>query len=258
MDEKNLFSIGEMARALDVTRRIILNYEEKGLIYPDKKDGEAGNRYYTVDTMTKARTVRILQKQGLSLTEIRAYLDGQTDLLSLIRRLEKMRDEINLNIEKLYERVDTDRSAEHVRHIRIEAQTVYRRVYCTDSIAEKTDLLRKTALEAIRQYGTDTTKRLYFTEYAYNEPSKVSFCVAVPSESCGEYIEKLPRVDALCIYYHGGYENLGEISKRLYHYAQERGISTRGIIRHIYLEGPPQHADKSQFITHAALLVENR
>ena len=72
MDEKNLFSIGEMARVLDVTRRIILNYEEKGLIYPDKKDGEVGNRYYTVDTMTKARTVRILQKQGLSLTEIRA------------------------------------------------------------------------------------------------------------------------------------------------------------------------------------------
>ena len=107
MDEKNLFSIGEMARALDVTRRIILNYEEKGLIYPDKKDGEVGNRYYTVDTMTKARTVRILQKQGLSLTEIRAYLDGQTDLLSLIRRLEKMRDEINLNIEKLYERYYT-------------------------------------------------------------------------------------------------------------------------------------------------------
>jgi DNA-binding transcriptional MerR regulator len=33
--EKNLFSIGEIAKALGVTRRIILNYEQRGLIQPD-------------------------------------------------------------------------------------------------------------------------------------------------------------------------------------------------------------------------------
>ena len=102
--EKNMFTIGEMAKSIGITRKIILNYEAKGLITPDVKDGKNGNRYYTVDTFTKIRTVRILQKLGLSLDEIHAYLDGETDLLPLIRRLEAMRDEINLNIEKLYER----------------------------------------------------------------------------------------------------------------------------------------------------------
>ena len=34
-DDK-LFSIGEIAKALGVTRRIILHYEERGLIEPDK------------------------------------------------------------------------------------------------------------------------------------------------------------------------------------------------------------------------------
>ena len=33
-DDK-LFSIGEIAKALGVTRRIILHYEERGLIEPD-------------------------------------------------------------------------------------------------------------------------------------------------------------------------------------------------------------------------------
>ena len=31
MIDKNLFSIGEIAKYIGITRRIILNYEEKGL-----------------------------------------------------------------------------------------------------------------------------------------------------------------------------------------------------------------------------------
>ena len=50
--EKNLFSIGEIAKALGVTRRIILNYEQRGLIQPDIKEGTTGNRYYTIDSFT--------------------------------------------------------------------------------------------------------------------------------------------------------------------------------------------------------------
>ncbi len=50
--QKKLFSIGGIAKAVGITRKIILNYETKGLIKPDKKDGESGNRYYTIDTFT--------------------------------------------------------------------------------------------------------------------------------------------------------------------------------------------------------------
>ena len=35
MDSNNLFSIGEIAKAVGITRKIILNYETKGLIHPD-------------------------------------------------------------------------------------------------------------------------------------------------------------------------------------------------------------------------------
>ena len=37
----------------ELQEKIILNYEAKGLITPDFKDGKNGNRYYTVDTFTK-------------------------------------------------------------------------------------------------------------------------------------------------------------------------------------------------------------
>ena len=71
---------------------------------PDKKDGATGNRYYTIDTFTKVRTIRTLQNLGLTLDEIREYYNGVTDLQPMIQRLEKMRDELNLTIEKLKER----------------------------------------------------------------------------------------------------------------------------------------------------------
>ena len=103
MEHKNLFSIGEIAKAVGITRKTILNYETKGLILPDKKEGTTGNRYYTIDTFTKVRTIRILQNLGLTLEEIKKYYDGMSDLKPMIARLEKMRDELNLTIEKLKE-----------------------------------------------------------------------------------------------------------------------------------------------------------
>ena len=104
MNDKNLFSIGEIAKAIGITRKIILNYETKGLITPDKKDGNTGNRYYTIDSFTQIRTIHVFQNMGLSLDEIREYFDGKSDLQPMINRLEKMRDQLNLTIEKLKER----------------------------------------------------------------------------------------------------------------------------------------------------------
>ena len=63
----NLFTIGEVAQAVGVTRRILLHYEECGLVQPDVKDGPTGNRYYSIDTFVKIRTIRIFQNLGLSL-----------------------------------------------------------------------------------------------------------------------------------------------------------------------------------------------
>ena len=104
MKDKTLFSIGEIAKAVGVTRKVILNYEVKGLITPDKKEGNTGNRYYTIDTFTQIRTIRVFQDLGLSLDEIHEYFAGESDLAPMIERLEKMRDELNLTIEKLKER----------------------------------------------------------------------------------------------------------------------------------------------------------
>ena len=248
---ENLFSIGEIAKALGVTRRIILHYEERGLIQPDGRDETTGNRLYSIDTFTQLRSIRSLQNLGLTLDEIRDYFNDSADLLPLIRRLEKLRDELNLNIEKLYER--SKATSAQVKTLQLPPQLIYRRSYHSEAVADKTVLLRNTALEAMRAYGTDITRRMYFIEYAIDRPAEVSFCVAVPQGSQGAHVETLPATPAVCIYHHGAYEELPAVGRQLLAYAREHGLTPAGTLRHTYLEGPPQHKDPAKFITQVAL-----
>lgn len=95
---------------------------------------------------------------------------------------------------------------------------------------------------------------MYFTEYPLrNQTSDVSFCAAVLQDSKGEYIKDIPAMDAICIYHHGAYEDLPDVSRKLLLYAKEQNLKPLGVLRHTYLEGPPQHKDKSRFVTQVAL-----
>lgn len=252
---ENMMTIGEVAKLIGITRRIILNYETKGLVQPDKKDGATGNRYYTADSITRIRTIRTMQNLGLSLDEISTYYNGHTDLLPLIARMEKLRDELSLNIEKLKERAKGDGDFE-IRTVTLPAQTIYRKNLCTASVEEKTTILRDVFMTAMRRYGYDTSKRMLFIEYPEADPDQVSYCIAIAQQSQGENVVNLPEEKALCIFYHGSYESISDVREKLIAYAEENGISRKGICRHIYLEGPPQHKDPSKFITQVALLVK--
>ncbi len=253
-DLKEFFSIGEIAKSINITRRIILNYEAKGLIAPDIKDGATGNRYYTIDTLTQIRTIRMFQDLGLSLDEIRDYLNDSSELDPVIKRLEAMCDKLNLTIEKLKER--SGQSSDSIKAITIEPQTVYQRIYHTTSIADKASRLRETALEAIRKHGMDTTKRMYFTEHAAKAPEKVSYCVAIAAESEGEFVKHIPSLNAIALFHHGAYEEISQSRNKLIDYARQKKIKLSGIFRNLYLEGPPQHKDKSKFITQIIAIVE--
>ncbi len=252
--DQNLFSIGEIASSIGITRRMILNYEEKGLIAPDVKDGKTGNRYYTIDTMVKLRTVRLYQNLGLSLSEIRKYLEDQNDLLPMIKRIEALRDELNRMIEKLYERAGSQSG--QILEITVGEQTVYCRPDPAQTLREKTDAMRQVALEAVHQYGVDMTKRLYFTEYSLSNRNKITYCAAVPPASQGNGILRLPETRALCCYHHGAYEDIPKVREKLLAYAKAHRLTLRGTCRHVYLEGAPQHQNQRQFITQIVLPVE--
>ncbi len=117
-------------------------------------------------------------------------------------------------------------------------------------------LLHATALEGLRLYGTDITQRMYLVESAIAHPQEVAFCAAVPPESEGDHVVTLPATPALSLYHHGAYEGLPAAEKKLCAYARRHGLTPKGKLRRIYLEGPPQHKDPAKFVTQVALPIE--
>lgn len=247
----NLFSIGDVSRILGITRKIILNYETCGLVAPDVKNGINGNRYYTIDTITKIRIIRLFQSYGLALPEIREYFTGSTDLISLVHRLEAIRDRLNDNINSLYERIAT--SDIKISQITVPAQTVCARRKVSDNLQEKTDFLRDTAIIAITKYKTDFSKPQYFIEFNYKNPSDILFCATVDSNSCGDDIVTMTSKNALAACHYGSYQNIDHTRTHLLQYADINKIPHTGDFREVYLEGPPQHSDPNKYITNIYL-----
>ncbi len=100
--EKNLFQIGEVTKVLGVTRRMLINYEELGLVTPAVRHDNRGFRYYSADNIVHIRLIRTLRNLGLSLSEIRSYFDDTTHLDEQISRLELLRNQLNQYIEQLH------------------------------------------------------------------------------------------------------------------------------------------------------------
>ena len=89
-----------------------------------------------------------------------------------IERLEKLCDELNL-IGKLKQRVKSDNDFE-LHTVTIPEQTIYRRRRRADTVEERKEHLRDIIPDAMRKYGSDTSKRMYFIEYPLEDPNLIS------------------------------------------------------------------------------------
>lgn len=98
---EGLFSIGEIAAVCAVSIDTLRFYETKALITPAHVDPESGYRYYSRENLLRLRTILGLKDAGLSLLEIRDYLDGGKHTEEKITELTERRDLLNRAIENL-------------------------------------------------------------------------------------------------------------------------------------------------------------
>lgn len=81
------FTTGEFARLCGVSKHTLFHYDEIGIFSPALR-GENGYRYYAPVQIEKFNVIAALKELGMSLAEIRAYLDRRSpeELLSLLER----------------------------------------------------------------------------------------------------------------------------------------------------------------------------
>jgi DNA-binding transcriptional MerR regulator len=73
-DMENLVPIGQFAAASRLSPKALRLYDENGLLPPARVDPESGYRYYRLQQLAQATTIRLLRRAGMPLGEIRAFL----------------------------------------------------------------------------------------------------------------------------------------------------------------------------------------
>ena len=277
-DDTKLFKIGEVADALGLTRRILINYEDLGLVTPTVRNEGKGFRYYSADNVVHIRLIRALQNLGLSLPEIRSYIEDNEHLGDQIDHMILLRDQLDRYIAQLRLR-QASTSKFEVVSATLPGFTAFCRDFKSADVAEKTVQLRQTYIDALKHYPVDSANKMctqipiqsaFLTGHSSQnaaagdsgcaeESAKESgtFIVPVTPTCTGDDIRQFPSVAAICIYYRGPYENFPEIHEQLSEYAQSHDLTPQGFFRNIYMEGPPTHgANKDAYITQVAMPIK--
>ena len=255
MDTKNLFKMGEVTKALGLTRRMLINYEELGLVTPAFKNENQGFRYYSADNMVHIRLIRTLQKLGLSLSEIREYFNDTTHLEDQIDRLVLLRNQLDQCIAQLHLR-QFDESSQEIYQVTLPEFNAFCRDFKTADLAEKTAQLRQTYIDALKHFPADNENRMCIQIPAGSD-SEGTYIIPVLADAGLKDIRHFPQAAAICIYYRGPYENFPKVHERLMQYALDNNMTPHGYFRNIYMEGPPTHGtNKEAYVTQIALPIK--
>ena len=86
MNKESFLTTGEFAGLAGVTKHTLFYYDEIGLFSPEIKT-ENGYRYYSVSQLDVFDVIYTLKELGVSLDEIREYMENRTpaSLLSLFQ-----------------------------------------------------------------------------------------------------------------------------------------------------------------------------
>ena len=255
MDTKNLFKMGEVTKALGLTRRMLINYEDLGLVTPAFKNDNGGFRYYSADNMVHIKLIRTLQKLGLSLPSIRDYFNDTTQLEDQIDKLIVLRNQLDQCIAQLRLR-QAEESSQKVYQVTLPEFNAFCRDFINSNLAEKTAQLRYTYIDALKKFPADTENRMCI-QVSLDSDSNGTYIIPVQADASEENIRYFPQVAAICIYYRGAYENFPEVHTRLLQYALEHNMTPHGYFRNIYMEGPPTHGtNKNAYVTQIALPIK--
>lgn len=100
MKNKELLTVGELAKEMDVTVRTLQYYDKEGLLKPSSKS-EGGRRLYTKKDMIKLHQILSLKYLGFSLEEIKDKILSMDKPAEVARILEGQAVIINQQIENL-------------------------------------------------------------------------------------------------------------------------------------------------------------
>lgn len=76
MNNKEFYSIGEVSKICNLSKKTLRYYDEMGILCPDKVSEENNYRYYSKRTMLSVPIIRYYKQTGFKLDEMKQFLEG--------------------------------------------------------------------------------------------------------------------------------------------------------------------------------------
>ncbi len=94
MKEKEFYTIGEVSKICNISKKALRFYDQIGIISPDKVQEENNYRYYSKKTLLSIPVVKYYKQMGFKLDEMREVLDGDS-YQTVERQFRKKIDELD-------------------------------------------------------------------------------------------------------------------------------------------------------------------
>jgi len=249
-----LIPIGRFAAASRLSIKALRIYDQSGLLPAAHVDSASGYRYYRLEQLRWANTIRTLRGFDLPLTEIADYLTSENPtaiLRSHLARLEHKRSEFDHRTQTL-ERLLTSQEfvmtdAVTIKTLPVQRAAAYRTIVTQhDVFTAIPDGFARVlhALAEVQPVGAPFT--LFHAFPGADEVAEISMCIPIE----GRVVEtddianvEVPAGAVASIVHHGSYADMGPTYSSVGVWIQEHGHTTTGPSREIYLNSPHDVAE---------------
>lgn len=237
---------GDFAKLMKVSKHTLFHYDEIGLFSPEIV-GENGYRYYSVYQMETLDTILILKKFGMSLKEIKSFMEKrsgehflevfeekQRSIDQEIKRLQTMKQWMIQRKEKIHYMQKCDFSKiSMIKHP--ERYYIYEKI--KDAASEKEFVFKINKMINKLEDGHD-----YDIAYIQNKQTiekgiydDYRNVVLLLHERVLEDTKTIPEGRYLTVYHKGHWNTIGEAYKRLLRYIEDHQIETEGDYLEYYI-----------------------
>jgi len=251
-----LIPIGRFASASRLSVKSLRNYDRSGLLPAAYVDPQSGYRYYRLEQLTRAEVIRTLRLFDMPLAQIAEILDGEEPeqtLTSHLAELVAARDDYDHKVKRLQDIISRkeiimsdDIIAKTTAHQYVAAYrtaTTHTEIFA-DIPAGFGRVIGFLGSQGVEPIGAPFT--IFHTAPEGDAPGDISLCVPIagPLESYdGINSEEIQEGTVVSVIHRGPYDEMGGAYASVASWIHERGHSTTGPSREIYLNNPSDVAD---------------
>ncbi len=260
---KDYYTVGEISRLYGIGTDSLRYYEEIGALSP--KRGKNNYRLYSLKDIYRLNIIRDLLTLGVSMKQIREYLDCQnmeSTFRLLTWEMEKVQEQQRRlrQIERsIRERTCLLQECRNVEEGRIERKRYPRRNCLRLNVEIRRDEEMDYAVKKLQKRHEDKIRSLGERQIGASMSAEdvrggienvfYSVFILLEEDGAGEEFMELPEGDYLTVYYKGSYRNSGRWARRLLEEADRLGYETDENVLEWYPVDNRYTAEPSEFIT---------